>query len=112
MEERRNGNRRKLTSTISITRLDGAAEEAVEIEIMDVSKSGVGFLCAKPLTIGAVYESHLRIWTQEVLHALLEIVRIEKTDHGYIYGAFFVGMPEMESSRIELYDTISNMKEE
>lgn len=113
MEERRNGNRRKLTSTISIKRLDKpSAQETVEIEILDVSKSGVGFLCDQPLEIGAVYESHLRIWTQEVLHALLEIVRIEKAENGFTYGAFFVGMPEMEASRIELYDTISNMNKE
>lgn len=113
MEERRNGNRRKLTSTISIKRLDGAEkEEAVEIEIIDVSKTGVGFLCAKPLAIGAVYESHLRIWTQEVLHAFLEIVRIEKVENGFTYGAIFIGMPAMEAARIELYDTISSLNQE
>lgn len=56
-----------------------------------------------------VYESHLRIWTQEVLHAFLEIVRIEKKEDGFAYGAIFIGMPEMEASRIQLYDTINNL---
>ena len=74
-----------------------------------MSKSGVGFSCSKPLEIGAVYESHLRIWTQEVLHAFLEIVRIEKKEDGFAYGAIFIGMPEMEASRIQLYDTINNL---
>lgn len=76
MEERRKNNRIKLTSSLFIKRLDRDTQEKVEIEILDVSKSGVGFSCSKPLEIGAVYESHLRIWTQEVLHAFLEIVRI------------------------------------
>lgn len=92
-----------------IKRLDRDTQDLVEIDILDVSKSGVGFSCSKPLEIGAVYESHLRIWTQEVLHAFLEIVRIEKVADGFVYGAIFVGMPEMEASRIEVYDTINNL---
>ncbi|MDO5019231.1 MAG: PilZ domain-containing protein [Lachnospiraceae bacterium] len=109
MEERRRNNRIKLTSTLLIKRLDRNTQDPVEIEILDVSKSGVGFSCSKPLEIGAVYESNLRIWTQEVLHAFLEIVRIEKAEDGFIYGAIFIGMPEMEASRIELYDTINSL---
>ncbi len=109
MEERRKNKRIKLTSTLLMKRLDRDTQDSVEIEIIDVSKSGVGFSCSKPLEIGAVYESHLRIWTQEVLHAFLEIVRIEKVAEGFVYGAIFVGMPEMEASRIEVYDTINNL---
>ncbi len=109
MEERRRNNRIKLTSTLLIKRLDHDTQDPVEIDILDVSKSGVGFSCSKPLEIGAVYESHLRIWTQEVLHAFLEIVRIEKVADGFVYGAIFVGMPEMEASRIEVYDTVNNL---
>ena len=105
MEERRKNNRIKLTSSLFIKRLDRDTQEKVEIEILDVSKSGVGFSCSKPLEI----ESHLRIWTQEVLHAFLEIVRIEKKEDGFAYGAIFIGMPEMEASRIQLYDTINNL---
>ena len=98
-----------MTSTLLIKRLDHDTQDPVEIDILDVSKSGVGFSCSKPLEIGAVYESHLRIWTQEVLHAFLEIVRIEKVADGFVYGAIFVGMPEMEASRIEVYDTVNNL---
>ena len=56
MEERRKNNRIKLTSSLFIKRLDRDTQEKVEIEILDVSKSGVGFSCSKPLEIGAVYE--------------------------------------------------------
>jgi hypothetical protein len=72
-------------------------------------RQGVGFDCGEILTIGAVYESFLTIWTSEVLHAFLEIVRIEKTENTYSYGAIFVGMPEMDANRIEVYDTVSRM---
>ena len=110
MEERRRTNRRALTSKLLIKRLDGTGEEEAQIEITDVSKTGIGFSCNKLLDIGAVYESFLRIWTQEVIHAFLEIVRIEKTGQSYSYGAIFIGMPESEAVRIEAYDTIESMK--
>ncbi len=113
MEERRRSNRRELTSTIIVKRLDGSPiNEEVEIDIVDVSKTGVGFTCSKALEIGAVYEAYLRIWTQEVLHAFLEIVRIEKKGSQlYGYGGIFIGMPEMDAARIEVYDTVETLNE-
>lgn len=112
MEERRKSNRRELTSQLVLKRLDGGGVESeVEIDIVDVSKTGVGFTCNKALEIGAVYEAYLRIWTQEVLHAFLEIVRIEKKENTFFYGSIFIGMPEMDAARIAVYDTVENMSE-
>lgn len=109
MEERRKSNRRELISTLIVKRLDDGENKETTIDIADVSKSGIGFNCNELLEIGAVYEANLRIWTQEVLHAFLEIVRIEKKGQGYNYGAIFIGMPETDASRIEVYDTVENL---
>lgn len=112
MEERRKNKRLELDSKLLVKRLDqeGQAEE-VNIVITDVSKSGVGFTCPELLNIGAVYESFLMIWTKEVLHTFLQIVRIVKKDDGtYDYGAIFIGMTEIDASRIETYTTIDDMK--
>lgn len=106
MEERRRSKRTQLQSKIVVKRLDSGAQEELDIEVVDVSKSGVGFNCNAPLTIGAVYEAYLTIWTKEVLHAILEIVRIEKKGDTIAYGATFVGMPEMDAARIEVYQTV------
>ncbi len=105
--ERRKSKRMQMESKLVIKRLDGGVDEEVSIEVVDVSKSGVGFVCSNPLLIGAVYESFLTIWTKEVLHAFLQIVRIELKEDKYFYGATFVGMPEMDAARIEVYQTIS-----
>ena len=110
MVEKRHNQRTDLKSTLMIKRLDtneGAKE--VTIDITDVSKGGVGFTCTEALEIGAVYESFLEIWTKEVLHAFLEIVRIEKRGDGYFYGSSFVGLPEMEAQRIGIYQTVSDL---
>lgn len=111
MEERRKSKRTHLPSRLVIKRLDSGKSEEVEIEIVDVSKTGVGFLCPEPLTIGAVYESYLTIWTKEVLHAFLQIVRIVMEGKEFSYGAVFIGMPEIDASRIEVYQTINPNEE-
>ncbi|MCR4791468.1 MAG: PilZ domain-containing protein [Lachnospiraceae bacterium] len=110
MQEKRHSQRSELTSTLMIKRLDSdEAGEEVTIDIIDVSKGGVGFTCNKALEIGAVYESFLEIWTKEVLHAFLEIIRIEKKGDIYYYGSSFVGLPEMEAQRIATYQTVTDM---
>lgn len=109
MEERRKSKRTQLQSKLIIKRLDGQETETVDIEVVDVSKSGVGFTCDKALTIGAIYEAHLTIWTKEVLHAVLEITRIEKLPDTINYGAVFVGLPQMDAFRIETYQAFEEI---
>ena len=107
MEERRRSRRTELDSKLLIKRLDGNSHDEIAIHIQDVSRSGVGFFCKEALNIGAVYESYLTIWTKEVLHAFMQIVRIELKGDEYHYGAVFVGMPEMEAARIEVYQMVN-----
>lgn len=106
MVEKRKNKRTELLSKIILKRLDGSRVEEAPIDVTDVSKTGVGFTSKKALSIGGVYESFLTIWTKEVLHAFVEIVRIEKVENGYQYGAIFIGMPEMDAARIETYQTV------
>ena len=109
MEDRRKNKRIELESRLIIKRLDDpSTAEEVSIDVIDVSRTGVGFTCSKPLQIGAVYEAFLTIWTKEVLHAFIEIVRIVKEDATYSYGGIFIGMPEMDAARIAVYDTVTS----
>ena len=110
MEERRKYRRMELSSRLVIKNLNGA-EESVPIEVVDVSKKGIGFICENELNKDTVYEAYLTIWMKETIHAFMEIARIEKLDEKrYSYGAIFIGMSEMESMRIEVFDTMGNME--
>lgn len=113
MEERRKNRRIGLEAKLLIKRMDQDSEpKEVNIEVTDVSKSGVGFLCPVQLEVGAVYESFLTIWTKEILHVFLEIVRVfDKGEGGYGYGSIFIGMNEQDASRITAYDTIDKLSE-
>ncbi|MBR1930970.1 MAG: PilZ domain-containing protein [Lachnospiraceae bacterium] len=113
MQERRKSKRTELQSRLIIKRLDPNSDrdhDVVSIDVQDVSKGGVGFVCKEVLQIGAVYEAYLTIWTKEVLHAFLQIVRIELKEDKIIYGACFVGMPEVDANRIEVYQSFNNEK--
>lgn len=106
-EERRIDRRTGLASKLVMKRLDGDSGKEVTIEILDLSKTGIGFSCKEALQIGEVYEAYLTIWTEEIIHAFLQIVRIELKQGGYGYGAIFVGMPEMNSSKIGVYQLVT-----
>ncbi len=105
MEERRRTRRTDLTAKLVIKRLDDGKNADVAVEITDVSKSGIGFTCPEPLTIGAVYEADLKIWTDEIIHAFLCITRIEVQGNTFGYGAIFIGMAEIDACRIGVYQT-------
>lgn len=110
MEERRKNRRTNLSTNIVLKPMSGVDKKEIEIEVLDLSKSGLGFRCSDKLEIGEVYESYLTIWTKEVLHAFLRIVRIEMVPDrdDILYGATFVGMPELDASRIGVYQTIND----
>lgn len=109
MEERRKDKRTQLPTNVIIKKMLGSGNKEVEIEVIDLSRSGLGFSCKEKLEIGEVYESFLTIWTKEVIHAFLQIVRIEMKGKGneFIYGASFVGLPELDASRIRVYQTVN-----
>ncbi|MCM1538018.1 MAG: PilZ domain-containing protein [bacterium] len=102
----------ELKSKLVAKRLDSDEEKELEIDITDVSKTGVGFICNEALTIGAVYEAFLTIWTKEIIHAFIEIVRIVKREEGgYQYGGIFVGMPDIDAKRIEVYEMVNKYQD-
>ncbi len=111
MEERRRNLRTELHAELLMKRLDrGGGEEKVEIKVCDVSKTGIGFVCAEELEKGSVYECFLTIWTKEVIQCFIEVVRNEQREDGYHYGAIFVGMTEMDAYRIQVYQTVEEYK--
>ena len=114
MQEKRSSRRMSLSARLLIKNMHDTSEkeEEVEIEVLDVSKTGVGFICNTPLAIGAVYEALLKIWNDDVIHAFLKVVRIEQTKDGkYMCGTIFIGLPEMNAARIEVYDLLTRIKE-
>lgn len=108
MQEKRKDKRLELESQIYLKRLDQPEKpaETVDIYLKDVSKSGVGFTCDYDLTIGAVYQCELTLWTKEKIQSFIEVVRVMPREDTNSYGGIFIGMSEMDIKRIEIYFTL------
>lgn len=111
MEERRRDIRTELKAELLLERIDKKSEEKVSIKISDLSKSGMGFVCQQRLKVGTVYECHLTIWTKEVLHVVLEIVRETNDLDGYHYGGVFIALSDADAARISIYQTLEEYRE-
>ncbi len=96
MEERRKSRGTDLQSRLLVKRIDSGKPEEVGVEVKNVSKKGMDFYCDEILDIGAVYEAYFTIWTKEIIHAFIEIIRIEKVVDTYEYGGLFIGIPEID----------------
>ena len=59
----------------------------------------------KPFNYMTVHDDNARvsIWTKETIDAVIEIVRSVKRGDMYEYGGVFVGMPEADAVKIEIY---------
>ena len=104
MEEKRRNSRTDLSEkvTLSVLSSDGTDKE-IEVEITDVSETGIGFTCHEQLMIGDCYKGKVVIWTREQIDVILKIVRSSVIGAAYEYGAIFVGMENSSSLRIKVY---------
>lgn len=111
MEERRKSVRTELNINAVIKSMDLADEHELQVDVKDLSRTGIGFESMELLGIGTVYEADVIIWTKETIHVFLKIVRIELLDNGgFAYGASFIGMPQSDFQRIEVYQAVQNEK--
>ncbi len=109
MEDKRRHKRLPLAGDILIRELGGELDaELAEIEITDCSQDGIGFITDKALIIGNNYESNLTLWNKDKIHVFIQIVRASKDGDKFRYGGIFIGMPDAERMRIEVYETVED----
>ena len=113
MQEKRKSKRFVLEATIAMERVDGTKNRLVPINIIDVSGSGIGFSCNELLEMNSIYKVQLKIWTGDVVDALVNIVRFDNSrDNENVYGANFIGMPGNDTSKFNIHELFENAKEQ
>ncbi len=105
---RRKYQRHTLSIKLFMTRVDDDSGLGIPIEVLDMSKSGIGFICEQELTNGAIYKANIKIWTGAVIPAFINVVRVSHEEGGNIYGGIFIGMPESDACRIGVYESYLN----
>lgn len=113
MEEKRKHKRLDLDVDIQLERLDEAGVTTlkyVHVDVTDLSRSGIGFTCAKELETGTYYDTKIQIWTKEIVDAVIEIIRRVEKDGVYQYGAVFIGMTDTDALKIDIYQMFSEIE--
>lgn len=96
----------KLTLSI-IKHVNGRDLEPFEVEITDVSTTGIGFKTDNQLMIGEMFNGELKIWTKQRMPVVLKIVRSAIEEEGYSYGSIFVGLQNNDSNSIFIYQLLN-----
>ncbi|MCR4741201.1 MAG: PilZ domain-containing protein [Lachnospiraceae bacterium] len=104
MQEKRRNKRLELDAHLIMKRLDSGKNERIPVDVLDLSKSGIGFSCNQMLEMGAIYEAELRIWTKEVILCFVNITRMDQRENTIVYGATFVGLTDNDACKIQIYD--------
>ena len=105
MQEKRKSRRFVLEANIAMERVDGSKNRLVPINVIDVSGTGIGFSCKEILEMDSVYKITLKIWTGDVVDALIHIIRFDNSnDTMYVYGANFIGMPGNDTSKFNIHE--------
>lgn len=116
MEERRREKRMSIKLSLEINELYkqdyvSVANINAPIEVLDISKSGIGFSSESKLPIGYYFNANINLGDKETLHTVVKIIRSRPIDDNKImYGCEFVGMAEILSYVFDAYDYRSESK--
>lgn len=116
MEEHRKRERLELTVTLQLEYINEQSENAskeIEVEVLDISSTGIGFRSNEKLDAEGFYNTKVAIWTKEVIPCVIRVVReTTEADGRYYYGGAFVGMSEIDQSKINNYHMIEELGRE
>ena len=111
MVEKRREKRMPISLHLDVSSLYKQDNEKVEnlnaaIEVIDISKSGIGFQTESILPLGFYFNARLAVGTQD-LKCVVRIVRSQPGGEGLtIYGCEFVGMAPVLDYIFEEYEGV------
>lgn len=110
MQERRKAKRMPVTLSLEILNLYKQDNVLVSnlhapIEVINISKTGIGFLTESILPIGYYFNANINLGNEDTLHCVVQIVRTQPDEGNMIfYGCEFVGMATVLSYIFDEYD--------
>ncbi len=110
MEEKRRSRRVPIQLSLEISDLYKQENVYVTninapIEVVDISKRGIGFRSESTLPIGYYFNASINLGEKETLHCVIKIIRSQSVnDKTTMYGCEFIGMAEILSFIFDAYD--------
>ena len=86
--------------------------EEADIEVFDVSTRGIGFTSKSILPLNFYFNAKIVLGANDnLVYTVVKIVRIQKTEDGFIYGCEFVGLPEILHPAFKKYEDQLNSED-
>lgn len=109
VEEKRREKRMPITLSLEILKLYKQNNVEVEnlnapIEVVNISKSGIGFRTKSILPIGYYFDANINMGDDTTIHSVVEIVRSQLDGDATVYGCEFVGMADVLSFIFDDYE--------
>jgi hypothetical protein len=117
MDERRKNKRLPIKLEIDIDKLFKQDNEIIHninesIEVINVSKAGLGFLCKDVLPLDYYFNAKIEFDEVRYFYCVIKIIRKEVIGDTYLYGCEFVGLAEFLSKKVDDYEAYLGNKDE
>ncbi len=74
------------------------------IEVTNLSKTGLGFVCAHEMPLDYYFNAKITIDDERFFFSVLKIVRKEAEADGFYHGCEFVGLADILSESVDEYE--------
>ena len=82
----------------------GEAGPPIMADVVNISKTGVGFLCSDEIADHSYYKACLVLESKDSVDAVIETVRhVPENEKKIMYGGRFIGMNKNEQFKIEVF---------
>ncbi len=108
MQEKRRQTRYPASITLTIESLYKQGNEKIDsiqenIEIINISRSGIGFVCDDDLPLDYYFNAKIDIEDKKHFYTVVKIIRKEEKNARFYYGSEFVGLADVLSIFVEDY---------
>jgi len=81
--------------------------EGMEVDVVNISKDGMGFKTEKILTFNGLYDTEIILANGEKFSSIIKIVRMENEGEPEIlYGCHFVGINGTDQFKIDIFQIL------
>lgn len=115
VEDRRRNKRLPIKLEIDIDKLFRQDNEIISninesIEVINVSKTGIGFLCKDDLPLDYYFNAKIEFDERRYFYCVIKILRKEDYEDSILFGCEFVGLAEFLSNKVDEYESILDEK--
>ncbi len=107
-DEKRRYKRMAISTSVQMDLIDeNGTKRRVDIELLNLSRSGMGFVSDEVLEMGSFYNAEIMTWRGDRIKTVVEIVRAQPYEGTTWYGGSFIGMTDADQLKIQIYELTS-----